>query len=212
MIAGIGAIFLMWSVMNLLGSIEASFNDIWDIKRARSFIRKFSDYISLTIIAVLFLVSSGSMIVFINQQLQGVALISNVGSILFRFIPVALVWIVFTLLLYIMPNTKVKFSAALFGGIIAGTLFQILQYSYIHSQIGVSKYNAIYGSFAAFPLFLLWLQISWLIVMFGSELSFAAQNVRSFEFDSDTRTIRITSYNVCYTKLLRFGTKHDYQP
>ncbi len=189
MIAGIGAIFLMWSVMNLLGSIEASFNDIWDIKRARSFIRKFSDYISLTIIAVLFLVSSGSMIVFINQQLQGVALISNVGSILFRFIPVALVWIVFTLLLYIMPNTKVKFSAALFGGIIAGTLFQILQYSYIHSQIGVSKYNAIYGSFAAFPLFLLWLQISWLIVMFGSELSFAAQNVRSFEFDSDTRTI-----------------------
>ena len=134
-----------------------------------------------------------------------------------------------------MPNTQVNFSAALFGGIVSGTLFQILQYYYINFQIGVSQYNAIYGSFAAFPLFLIWLQTSWLIVMLGSEISFAFQNVKSFEFDlgnkpvcyaykrfvslavcrrviadfieakppSDAAT-RITSYNVCYTKLLRW--------
>jgi len=214
MIAGIGFLVLMWSVMNVLGSIEQSFNDIWDIKRARSFVRKFSDYISILLVAILFLVSSGGMVVFINNQVQGVELFSYASPLLVAFFPFLLIWVVFTMVLYIMPNTKVKFSAALLGGIIAGTLFQLLQYYYIHFQIGVSRYNAVYGSFAAFPLFLIWLQTSWLIVLFGGEIAFATQNVRSYEFEYDTRNIshsykRLVALLVSHSVVKRFidGTR-----
>jgi membrane protein len=88
-----------------------------------------------------------------------------------------------------MPNTKVRFRSGLLAGIVAGTIFQIVQWAYINFQIGVAKYGAIYGSFAALPLFLLWLQISWLVVLFGAELSFAHQNVETYEFEQDCRSV-----------------------
>ena len=84
-----------------------------------------------------------------------------------------------------MPNTRVKFSSGIMGGVIAGTTYQIIQKIYITFQIGVSKYGAIYGSFAALPLFLLWVHISWLILLFGAEISFSYQNVHTFEYEPD---------------------------
>jgi membrane protein len=88
-----------------------------------------------------------------------------------------------------MPNTKVSFKAGLLGGVVAGTLYQIAQWAYISFQIGTARYNAIYGSFAALPLFLMWLQISWWIVLFGAELSFANQNVDTYEYEPDCLNI-----------------------
>jgi membrane protein len=88
-----------------------------------------------------------------------------------------------------MPNTKVNFKAGLLGGVVAGTLYQIAQWAYIGFQVGAAKYNASYGSFAALPLFLMWLQISWWIVLFGAELSFANQNVDTYEYEPDCLTI-----------------------
>lgn len=197
MIAGVGFVMLLWSVMNVLGGIELSFNEIWEVKRSRSFIRKFSDYVSLMLIGLLFLVSSGSIIVNLSSSLEGAEVFKHFWAIFTTFAPYVLIWFIFSMLFYILPNTKVKFSAALVGGIIAGTLFQLTQYFYIYFQMGMSRYNAIYGSFAAFPLFLIWLQVSWVIVLLGAEISFAFQNVKSFEYESDTRTI---SYS--YKKLL----------
>ncbi len=188
-IAGIGFAVLLWSIMKVLGNIEESFNDIWEVKHSRSFIRKFSDYIALFLLAILFLVSTSGVIVFISNQIKGISILEYASPLAMVMFPYMIIWIVFTLLLYIMPNKKVNFNAALFGGIISGTMFQLLQYGYIHSQVWVSKYNAIYGSFAALPLFLIWMQLSWLIVLFGAELSFAYQNYRSFEFDADIKRI-----------------------
>ncbi|WP_439184617.1 YihY/virulence factor BrkB family protein [Carboxylicivirga taeanensis] len=188
-IAGIGLVVLFWSVLKVFGNIEHSFNDIWEVKHARSFIRKFSDYISLMLIAILFMLSSSGMLVVVGNQLRDLGFEHNGISTLLFLSSHLLVWVVFTLLLYIMPNTRVKFKAALFGGIIAGSLFQVLQYGYIHFQSSVTSYNAIYGSFAALPFFLIWMQASWLIVLLGAELSFAFQNADSFEFDADTRRV-----------------------
>ncbi|TAJ14769.1 YihY/virulence factor BrkB family protein [Marinilabiliaceae bacterium JC017] len=201
MIAGIGFAVLLWSVMNVLGNIEQSFNEIWEVKKSRSFIRKFSDYVSFMLVGILFLVSSSSMVVFVSNKGTNIELYRFASSFIGMILPYLLIWIVFTFLIVIMPNTRVKLSSALIGGIIAGTLFQVVQYSYIHFQIGMSRYNAVYGSFAAFPLFLIWLQISWLIVLFGAELSFASQNVKNFEFESDTRNISY-SYKRQVTLLL----------
>ena len=189
MIAGVGFAMVLWSVMNVLGKIESSFNDIWKINRPRSFIRKFSDYISLMLVAILFLVSSGSVIVLFSVKLSEIPVLNSFGYFLANLIPYSLVWISFTMLFFIMPNARVKFSSALFGGVIAGTLFQLLQFGYIHFQVGVSNYNAIYGSFAALPLFLVWLQMSWLIVLFGAEVAFAHQNARSLIYETDSSRI-----------------------
>ncbi|MDR2929132.1 MAG: YihY/virulence factor BrkB family protein [Cytophagaceae bacterium] len=188
-IAGVGLVLLIWSVMKVLGYIERSFNDVWDVQHSRSLVRKFSDYISFMLIATILLIVYSGLAVFISNTINGFSLLKAVGPVIGYIMPAVIVWIVFTLTLMIMPNTKVNVSAAIFGGIISGTLFLVLQFVYIYFQVGVSTYNAIYGSFAAFPLLLAWLQLSWLVVLFGAELSAAFQNVKSFEFESDTKNM-----------------------
>jgi len=106
-----------------------------------------------------------------------------------KFAPYFLSWVVLTTLFLIMPNTKVKFTPALISGVISGTLLQVLQWLYIDLQFGITKLSAIYGSFAAVPLFILWLQSSWLIILLGAELSFANQNVSNYEFESEALNI-----------------------
>ena len=192
-IAGIGMAVLFWSVLKVLNHIERSFNDIWEIKTGRSLGRKFSDYLAIMLISPIFIIMSGSATVFITTQVeqitQRVALLgmfSPLISFMLKFLPYILIWMLFTFLYIIMPNTRVNFKAGLVGGIVAGTLYQIAQGTYISFQIGAARYNAIYGSFAALPLFLMWIQISWWIVLFGAELSFANQNVDTYEYEPDS--------------------------
>ena len=123
------------------------------------------------------------------KHIENFALLAPLVRFLIRLIPFVLTWFMFTGLYLFMPNTKVKFKHALISGILAGTAYQLFQFFYINSQLWVSRYNAIYGSFAALPLFLLWLQGSWTICLFGVELTYAGQNVRNFSFDRDTRNI-----------------------
>ena len=193
LIAGIGMLVLFWSVLKVLGHIEMALNDIWGIKESRSWGRKFSDYLSIMLISPLLVLISGSATVFIKTQVtqvtQKVELLGVISPLIFlllNFTPYVLIWTLFTILYVIMPNTKVNFKAGLLGGVVAGTLYQIAQWGYISFQIGAAKYNAIYGSFAALPLFLMWLQISWWIVLFGAELSFANQNVDTYEYEPDS--------------------------
>jgi membrane protein len=102
-----------------------------------------------------------------------------------------------------MPNTKVNLKAGILAGIIAGTVYQIFQGIYIDFQIGVARYNAVYGSFAALPLFLMWVQISWWVVLFGAELSFASQNVNTYEYEPDSLKV-----SPAFKKLLTLGVAH----
>src|SRR3989339_272399 len=191
-IAGIGIAILFWTVIKVLGNIENSFNDIWGIKKSRSLGRKFSDYLSIMLICPILLIMSSSMTVLITSQVKLVlSKISLLGTlspiilILLQIMPYCVIWVLFTFIYIFMPNTKVNLKSGLFGGIIAGTIYQVVQWAYITFQVGVTKYGAIYGSFAALPLFLVWLQISWLIVLFGAEISFAEQNVETYEFEPD---------------------------
>ena len=181
MIAGIGVAVLFWSVIKVLGNIENSFNHIWGV-RSRTFVRKLSDYLTIMLIGPLLMIVSGSLTVYINHQVSAISgqfeLLQMVGPAIYlglKLLPFTLIWILFTLVYIIMPNTRVRFDGALLAGVIAGSAYQAVQASYIHFQIVVAKHNAIYGSFAALPLFLLWLQVSWLIVIIGAEISHAYQ-------------------------------------
>jgi membrane protein len=191
-IAGIGVAFLFWTIIKVLSNIEHSFNDIWGVKTPRSIGRKFSDYLSMMLLCPFLLVMASSATVVISSQvhviMQKFYIFRALGPFimfLLRLLPFCTIWITFTFVFIFMPNTKVKLKYGFLAGIVAGTLFQFAQWIYIHFQIGAAKYGAIYGSFAALPLFLLWLQISWLVVLFGAELSFAHQNVETYEFEQD---------------------------
>ena len=198
-IAGIGVALLFWMIIKVLSNVESSFNEIWGVKKSRSIGRKFSDYLSIMLVCPILLVMAGSLNVAINSQLQLITqkftILNAIGPLVFvllKLLPYCSVWITFTFIFIFIPNTKVKLKSALIAGIIAGTIFQLTQWVYIVFQIGVAKYGAIYGSFAALPLFLFWLQISWLIVLFGAELSFAHQNVETYEFEKDCLSVSLS--------------------
>ncbi|MCE5340560.1 MAG: YihY/virulence factor BrkB family protein [Planctomycetaceae bacterium] len=191
-IAGIGVVFLFWTIISVLSNIENSFNDIWGVVKPRTFGRKFGDYLSMMLVCPFLLIISGSLTVAVGSQIQSlmtkIPMLQNLGLAFWlplKILPYVTIWILLTFIFVLMPNTKVKFSSAIIAGIVAGTLFQFTQWIYVNFQIGVAKYNAIYGSFAAIPLFLIWLQTSWLIVLFGAEVSFAHQNVETYEYEPD---------------------------
>lgn len=205
--AGIGLILLLWTVLSLLGRIETSFNSIWQVTLPRPWLRKIPDYLAVIVISPFFFLVSSSMTVMINAYINSLSasyeelyIMWQSLRYLLNFANYILIWVALVFLYKAMPNTKVKWGAALFGAVIAGTVFHLVQVFYIFSQVTVSKYGAIYGSFAAIPLFLLWAQTSWIIVLFGAELAFAWQNVNQYESDvyarrlsiSDARTIQVS--------------------
>lgn len=198
-IAGVGMIILFWSVLSLLDDIEDSFNHIWQIKSSRPWYRKFTDYLTIMLIAPVFIILSSSITVFISTELADfmsrapiLDFFKPVISFLVKFIPYFLSWITLTILFIVMPNAKVKFVPALISGIVAGTVLQVLQWLYIDLQFGITKLSAIYGSFAAVPLFIIWLQSSWIIVLLGAELAFANQNISRYEDES--KALNISNY------------------
>ena len=189
LIAGVGVVLLLWSVMKLLGSIENSFNDIWEIKRDRTWTRKITDYLSIMLIGPIFIMMSGALTVIIETGVNTVSsnfsVLNPVTFVFLKLISLTLIWAMFMFLYMALPNTKVSFKGAAMGAIVAAILFEILQWAYVSFQIGVAQYGAIYGSFAALPLFLIWVQYSWFVVMFGAELTFANQNVDHYELEND---------------------------
>ena len=213
LIAGVGLIFLFWSIMKLLGNIENSFNVIWQIRKPRVFARKFADYLSMMLIAPILFFLSSTITVYLSDIAGSESIIGeNLGPLLLfivKLMPYLLILLLFTLLYVIMPNTKVQFKYALNAGFIAGIIFQITQFLYIYFQVGVGRYGAIYGSFVALPLFLIWLQISWLIVLLGAEMSFAYQNLEKYEYESEVLGIsrknsRLLTYLLMHAIVKKF--------
>ena len=215
LIAGIGVIVLFWSVIKVLGRIEHNFNRIWAVP-SRPMARKLSDYLAIMLIAPMLLIMSGSVTVFIASQVRAIS--SQVGmpgvldpavSLGLGFAPYILLWTLFTLLYLIMPNTRVQFGGALLAGILAGSAYQILQVSYIAFQINVASYNAIYGSFAALPLFLIWLQLSWHIVLFGAEIAHFFPHSNAVEAEpkwhaQSMAQTRLLALAICHEIVQRF--------
>lgn len=191
-VVGIGIVFLIISVWSILHSIELAINDIFQIRKVRSFSRQLSDYLATMLLLPILLILSSGISVFLKTAVAQTLLfplISPFLHMLMTLIPYALSWLGFTLLYMIIPNTKVKFSNAVLAGFIAGAAFQAFQFLYISGQIWVNRYNAIYGSFAAIPLFLLWLQLSWTIVLIGAEIAYAAQNVQNYYFEKESKNV-----------------------
>ena len=186
-VAGIGIVVLFWTIISLIGNIEESFNHIWKIVRGRPMSRKFSDYLSLMLLAPIILIAASSIAVLLNTEITWLITIIELPEfgtwLVIRtlgLLPLLLMIGLFTFTLIFMPNHKISFRAGLIAGVVTGILYDLLQWVYLSLQIGVSNYNAIYGSFAAIPLFVVWLQMGWMIVLFGCEVAFYLQNYENY--------------------------------
>ncbi|MEO1925657.1 MAG: YihY/virulence factor BrkB family protein [Gammaproteobacteria bacterium] len=223
-VAGIGVVVLFFTVLKVISYIEDSFNHIWKVKKPRAIGRKLSDYLSMMLLAPLMIIAASSISVFVQTKLESlinsIALPGTVAALqLLSYLPILILWGLFSFIFIFMPNTTVSYRSGFFAGIISGTIYQAVLYVYVALQIGVSSYNAIYGSFAALPLFLVWLQITWVIVLFGSELSFFHQNIELYQFNQKYKNLNFSSktklaQHIMQTIITRFSQidKKSYTP
>ena len=189
---GVGLIFMLYTVMMLVSNIEQTFNEIWQVKKKRSIFRTITDYLAMFFLfPILIVVSSGISLFLatVAKSLPDFLLLGPVVRWLIDATPYVLMSLLFVALYVFMPNTHVKVKNAILPGILAGIAMQLVQFFYIHSQLWVTGYNAIYGSFAALPLFMLWVQISWTICLFGAELTYTSQNLDYYDYDACTDDI-----------------------
>ena len=213
LIAGFGVLTLLLSVVKVLDHIERAFNLIWRVK-SRTFDRKFSDYLAIMLTGPLLFTMASSVTVFIRTQVE--TMTSSVGILslfspfiflLLKLLPYILVWILFTMVYLIMPNTRVRLGPAFLAGVVAGTLYQISQIGYINFQIILANYNAVYGSFAALPLFMIWLQVSWLILLMGAEISNTHHTTDSYGTISDTHSISFRHKKMAALQIVHYLIK-----
>jgi membrane protein len=209
-VAGIGIVVLFWTVIKLIGHIEKSFNHIWKIDKGRTLGRKLSDYLSVMLLAPVLLVISSGITVFLKTQITWLINAINlpdVGTLLvlrlLGLLPVIILSALFAFTFIFMPNLKVDYKAGIIAGVITGVVYQLVQWAYLTLQIGVSSYNAIYGSFAALPLFIIWLQIGWMIVLFGCEISFYLQNYEDYQGKN-----KVEDISVFLKKVVALKTAH----
>lgn len=215
-IAGLGLLILFYTIIKILSNIENALNDIWGIKKARNLSRKITDYLSVMLMGPVLFFMSSTLTVYVSgsvrQIVEGTSVLRVVSPGIFfllQFLPYISLWLLFSFVYIFIPNTKINWSSGILGGIIAGTLYHLFQWFYISLQIGVAKYNAIYGGFAALPLFFIWMQTGWLIVLFGAEIAFAHQNVETYEFEQECLTVshafkRLLSLRILHLMVRKF--------
>lgn len=191
---GVGIVFLLWTIVSLLSNVEDTFNEVWGVTRPRSFLQKIIDYLAICIILPILMICSGGLQIFMSNTIQKLLPYDFLSPVLefgLDFASVAFTWLFFAGAYMLIPNTRVQVGNALLSGVLAGTAFQILQWLFVHGQMGVARYNAIYGSFSFLPLMLLWMQFSWLITLAGALICRSAQNISFFSFDRQIRKISV---------------------
>jgi membrane protein len=181
----VGVVTLLFTVLSLVGTIEKAFNVIWDVNRGRSAWRRITDFFPIILFGPIFLFIASSFNFSLQNQefisgLMSLRAIGYLETVFLKSVPYLLIIMAFSMMYAFIPNTRVHVRAALIGGAVGGVLWQMAQWLYINWQIGAVKYNAIYGSFAQLPLLLVWIYLSWVIVLLGAQVSHAWQNINSF--------------------------------
>lgn len=183
---GIGLIFLLYTLLSLTSNIEQAFNTIWFVKRSRTIYRQILDYFSVFLFIPFVIVITSGLNIFLQTfrtLLPETQILSRTMSFFLHVSPVIFAIAAFIALFKLMPNTRVKWKHTIWPGILTGTVFMAVEWAYVHYQIKLSAYNAIYGSFAAIPLFMLWMQISWCICLFGAQFCYANQSLHTYAFE-----------------------------
>lgn len=196
-IAGVGVLILFWSFIRVVSSVERIFNDIWRIKRPREMLQQATDYFAALLVCSVLLSVASSASVVVNTALLGKltlllqklpflkmdeASIDVTMKVILALVSLTMSTMMFTFLFKFIPNTRVPLRAALYAGLVTGMIFMVTEYAFVFMQSRINFYGGVYGSFAALPLFLLWLRTSWMVVIYGAELCYSRQSTH----DDDT--------------------------
>ncbi len=163
-----GGAFLLITVISTMGTVEQALNTIFNVPQSRSYLRKFSDYLSVLFTVPLLIVAALSVTAIFSVRISQFPFVTEL-------LPYLFVWAGFFFLFVFFPYTKVKYVPALIGSFVTAVLFQLAQWGYVRFQVGVANYRAIYGAMATLPIFLVWIYIAWAVILFGAELTAAVQ-------------------------------------
>jgi membrane protein len=195
-LAGIGVAFLFYTVGQLLRYVESTFNSIWKVEETRVWYRQLTDYLAIIFFVPVFFIASSSVTVLATTRLNELLSMSDmleglkpVVSFLVKLLPFILLCLVSTAAFLVMPNTRVKVRSAIIAGIVGGIALQVIQILYVESQVGLTKLGTLYGSFAAIPLLMIWMQMSWVVLLMGAQLSYYMQNITRYEFEIDVQRV-----------------------
>lgn len=194
---GVGILFLLWTLISLIGNIEDTFNLIWGVKEGRSIGRKITDYTAMLLILPVVMVCASGLTMLLSSTLNALfhfSFMTPVISVIIELSSWVLIWLFFTLLYVLMPNTRVKFINAILPGILAGTGYMVLQWLFVTGQMYVARYNAIYGSFSFLPLMLIWLQLVYVVMFAGAVICYSSQNIFMYSFRDAIETISSSYY------------------
>lgn len=183
---GIGLIFLLYTLLSMTANIEQAFNTVWFVKRSRTIQRQIVDYIGVFLLLPFILIITSGLNIYMqtfSTLLPNTQLLSKTMTFFLHVSPVIVAVLIFMALFKFMPNTRVKWKHTIWPAVLTGFVFMAVEWVYVHYQIKLSAYNAIYGSFAALPLFMLWMQISWCICLFGAQLCYANQSLHTYAFE-----------------------------
>lgn len=194
---GVGLVFLLWTLISMMGSIEDTFNTIWGVKNGRSLGRKITDYTAMLLILPIVLICASGMTLLLSSTLRAIFDFPFFTPLISAFVEI-LSWLLtclfFTLLYVLMPNTKVKLVNALIPGVLAGSGFMLLQWIFVTGQMYVARYNAIYGSVSFLPLMLIWLQLVYVVTFAGAVVCYASQNIFMYSFSDAIATMSSSYY------------------
>ena len=187
-LGSIGLVTLFMTVLSMMGAIEQAFNQIWHVRAPRKLARKFSDYLSVILVGPVLMFAALT----ITATLQNNAFVRSLlafepfGTViltLLRFIPYFTLWGAFTFFYVLIPNTRVRLKSAVIGGLVAAVLWQTVGWGFTVFVASSTRFYAIYSSFAILFLFLLWLNIGWVMVLLGAQVAYAHQHLHFYEGD-----------------------------
>ncbi|MFZ0131253.1 MAG: YhjD/YihY/BrkB family envelope integrity protein [Desulfobacterales bacterium] len=210
LIAGVGIVVLLLSAIKVFFLLEHAFDVIWHVKNKRSWKKTISVYLAFLLLAPLFILFYSSLPAFVISRLDEFssqsALLAKVSPLiidLLQLSPFLLAWALFSLVYVLIPNTRVKPLPVITAGVLTGTVYLLIQWAMVEFQVGITKYNPIYGSLIALPLLLMWINIGWLSLLIGAEYAYASQNVDLYEFEPDFTDISLHFKKVLTLQLLR---------
>lgn len=213
---GIGLVFLLWTLISLIGSVESTFNLVWGVSQGRSIWRKITDYTAMLLILPVLLICASGLAIFVSSTLQRIFHFPFMTPLIKFGLEAAswvLTWLFFAAAYKLIPNTKVKITNALIAGVLAGTAFRVLQWLFVSGQLYVTRYNAIYGSFAFLPLLLLWIQLTWMVTISGALVCYSSQNIFLYALSSQVNNISpLYRYKVTIAVLATIVRRFDAPP
>lgn len=189
-LGAVGVGLLLYTVISLTQKVESSFNYVWRVSRVRSLPRRFSDYLSVIMVGPVLVFTAIGMTATLTsstlvQMVLSVPVVGQIVALAGKAVPFLLIIAAFTFVYMFVPNTKVRLRSALVGALVAGALWQASGLVFASFVASSTRYTAVYSGFAILMFFMIWLYLSWFILLFGAQISYFHQHPQQVRLERE---------------------------